>query len=106
MIDGKAFVEVLRNACKDISLALLQGGRKKSIALDEAHSHLQAAAIIIETLERERDAAVRDLAVIKFCAVCRNDDTKDKLPFACTSCGSGKQNWRWRGVCAENGGVE
>ena len=53
-------------------------------------------------VERERDAAMRDMAVIKFCAVCLHDGTKDHLPFACTSCGSGKQNWRWRGVCPEN----
>lgn len=60
----------------------------------------------LEQVKRERDAAVKDLAVIKFCALCRNDDTNDDLPFACTWCGSSKQNWQWRGPCAENGGVE
>jgi hypothetical protein len=68
----------------------------------DALAYIQRLEQELAAVKRERDAAVRDMAAIKVCALCRHDDTKDHLPFACTSCGIGKQNWRWRGVCSEN----
>lgn len=53
----------------------------------------------IQQLERERDAAVEDLKVYKFCTFCKHDkdnlDTNKSSPcFGCSS----KSNWQWRGV--------
>lgn len=74
--------------------------------LADAIAYIQRLESELEAVKRERDAAVQDMAVIKFCELCRDDDTRDHLPFACTFCGSGKTNWRWRGVCPENTEVQ
>ena len=53
-------------------------------------------------VERERDAAVADLAVIKFCALCKEDaNTREYGSDKCHAC-INKSEWEWRGVCAEN----
>lgn len=53
-------------------------------------------------VERERDAAVEDLSVSKFCALCEEDaNTQEYGSDRCHAC-LNKCNWRWRGVCAEN----
>lgn len=59
----------------------------------------------IEKLERERDAAVKDLAIIKFCHTCKFDKYSVDESDICYSCVN-KCYWEWRGLCEENGGAE
>lgn len=111
--EAKRIVESLRichslkdcRDCKFIDSEIDEAGCVENL-FHGAANLIESMAAELEQVKRERDAAVRDMAVIKFCAVCRHDDTKDELPLACTSCGSGKQNWRWRGLCKGNGGGE
>lgn len=56
------------------------------------------ALAYIQQLERERDAAVEELKVYKFCTACKHDkdnlDANESSPcFGCSS----KSNWQWRG---------
>lgn len=62
---------------------------------------IESLSAQLEQVTRERDAAINDLRIDKCCQFCVNDETKDKLPFACTSCGTKKSNWQWRGVEVE-----
>lgn len=57
----------------------------------------------LEQVKAERDTAIEDLRMERSCATCRDDNTKDHLPFRCASCGSRHSNWQWRG--AQEGGV-
>ena len=55
-------------------------------------------------VERERDAAVRDLQKISFCEDCKHLG-KSKKQNPCRECQENykeKPNWQWRGVCPEN----
>ena len=49
-------------------------------------------------LEHERDAAVQDLKVYKFCTACKHgkDDLDANKSSPCFGCHS-KSNWEWRG---------
>lgn len=58
----------------------------------------------IEKLERERDAAVKDVAIIKFCHACKHDKNSVDESDICWSCVN-KCYWEWRGV-QENGGID
>lgn len=57
------------------------------------------ALAYIQQLERERDAAVKELEVYKFCTACKHDnDNLDKNNNSpCFGCSS-KSNWQWRGA--------
>lgn len=56
-------------------------------------------------MKYERDAAVKDMAVIKFCHTCKWDKYSVDESDICYSCVN-KCYWEWRGLCAENGGIE
>lgn len=51
-------------------------------------------------VERERDAAVKDLSVAKSCKICKNY-AGVFVPNICMDCIE-CCNFEWRGVCAEN----
>ena len=68
------------------------------IAADGAMAGLRAT---LAEVTRERDAAVRDLALHDCCDSCKHS------PFGyekeiCMGCSSVDSAWDWRGVCAEN----
>lgn len=53
-------------------------------------------------VEKERDAALKDLKSIGECWYCKYDklNTKNHMPDICRRCCS-KNNFEWRGVCEE-----
>lgn len=59
----------------------------------------------LELVKRQRDAAVHDLNMACCCAVCVKGMDKDYISNDCVDC-DGSINFVWRGLCAENGGVE
>lgn len=86
--------------------------RPAEIELSNIVTKKKAKIIELESrlaqVERERDAAVADLAVIKFCALCKEDaNTQEYGSDKCHACFN-KSEWQWRGVCEENtkGGAE
>lgn len=69
----------------------------------------------LETVKRERDAAVRDIWLgcdtCKHKGACLSDDFCEDCEHAesdntpCCSCHN-LCEWEWRGLCKENGGIE
>ena len=61
--------------------------------------HTDALAYI-RSLERERAAAVADLAAIHVCSTCKHvpDDSIDYIQGVCFECCTTKCNYEWRGV--------
>lgn len=57
----------------------------------------------VKQLERERDAAIHDVAYAKRCRLCKHGQ-RGFIPRDCFSC-AGKSNFEWRGPCKENGGM-
>ena len=55
----------------------------------------------LETVKRERDAAVKD-AKHAGCVVCKYSDFE--WPKNCHDCEMGSR-WEWRGLCESNGGA-
>ena len=66
--------------------------------IDEAADLIESMYAELDRVTKERDAAVEDLRMERSCATCRDDNTKDHLPFRCASCGSKHCNWQWRGI--------
>lgn len=60
---------------------------------------LAQAQAMLETRTKERDAAVRDLEIHKFCHLCAEDAVADSEK--CYTC-SNKCYWQWRGVREES----
>lgn len=61
-------------------------------------NHILEAADAIERLQRERDAAVRDLRDECGCTFCRFGEYEmSELPRRCRDCFH-FENWEWRGV--------
>lgn len=58
----------------------------------------------VKQLERERDAAIHDVAYVKRCRLCKHGQ-RGFIPRVCFSC-AGKSNFEWRGPCEENGGSD
>ena len=58
----------------------------------------------VKQLERERDAAIHDVAYAKRCRLCKHGQ-RGFIPRVCFSC-AGKSNFEWRGPCEENGGSD
>lgn len=56
-------------------------------------------------MKRERDAAVKDMAVIKLCHTCKLDKNSVDESDICYSCVN-KCYWEWRGLCESNGGKD
>ena len=70
--------------------------------VSESLGRIQQLESQLAQVERERDAAVKDLAVIKFCALCEEDEnTQEYGSDRCHSCVN-KCNWKWRGVVCDN----
>lgn len=59
----------------------------------------------IAQVERERDAAVKVMRMVRLCENCKHID-KPCESYPCSSCSMDRErrkpNWEWRGVCAEN----
>lgn len=69
---------------------------------DNIVSYIQQLESRLAQVERERNAAVFDIAVCKLCRTCEEDATTSDYGSArCHACFN-KSNWQWRGVCAEN----
>ena len=51
----------------------------------------------IRQLEAERDAAVKDLGVVRDCKVCKNYDCR-ACDEPCKHCGIAQTCWEWRGL--------
>ena len=56
-------------------------------------------------VERERDAAVKSMRLVRLCENCKHVD-KPCESYPCSSCSMDRErrkpNWEWRGVCEEN----
>lgn len=66
---------------------------------------IESMAAELEQVKRERDAAVNDLAIHKFCHHCKHCKRiidKDSYCCLCTN----KDSWEWRRPCEENGGAD
>ena len=73
-------------------------------ALTEAERENARLKAELETVKRERDAALVDLKKRRDCKVCKYY-VRQAFEEPCVSCGFGQRNWEWRGLCAENGGT-
>lgn len=58
----------------------------------------------VKQLEKERDAAVADLATIHKCEPCKHRTSNSYISNECLDCVN-FCNFEWRGPCEENGGV-
>lgn len=56
----------------------------------------------VKTIQRERNAAIADLAKARNCNFCKHDDVYTSI---CDECKFGS-NFEWRGMCKESGGAE
>ena len=74
-------------------------------ALTEAERENARLKADLENVKRERDAAVKDMTVIKFCHTCKWDKYSVDESDICYSCVN-KCYWEWRGLCEANGGAE
>lgn len=67
-------------------------------------TYIQQLESRLAQVERERDAAVHDLAEDRICANCKHY-SESVFNEPCSSCvedAETKKNWQWRGVCPEN----
>ena len=94
--------------------------RRRIDALDEYATRLHAALTEaerenarlkaeLETVKRERDAAVRDMKYVVRCTSCKHRELTcvDEPCLTCANTAIGSDDaWEWRGLCAENGGAE
>ena len=74
-------------------------------ALTEAERENARLKAELETVKRERDAAVHDLNMSASCAVCIKGTDEDYICNDCMDC-DGSIGFVWRGLCKENGGIE
>lgn len=64
----------------------------------DAADQIERLSAELERVSLERDAAVRDLAINRSCATCKNE-----AGLKCAANGCAYDNeWQWRGVCEEN----
>ena len=81
--------------------------------VDESIARIQQLETRLAQVERERDAAVRDLEDDGDCYYCKRRDLAAQCDFrSCSDCGNEecpcfrcdriKNNFEWRGVCEEN----
>lgn len=79
-------------------------------ALTGAEREIARLTAELETVKRERDAAIRDMDVVPVCAICIHNEEKKALseqhdiPSQCINCVLDRHQFVWRGLCAENGG--
>lgn len=68
----------------------------------DALAYIQQLESCLAQVERERDAAVRDLNCIWKCEICKKFTRPvNKCPHY-RECGLSYKFWEWRGVCEEN----
>ena len=109
LIDGERYFLVSEGYCektKQLETSYSQVSKslcgKENATLEEILQEVDQVKSRLAQAERERDAAVEDLAVIKFCALCEEDEnTQEYGSDRCHSCVN-KCNWKWRGVVCEN----
>ena len=92
--------------CKECPYTADSEFRKTCFQLvaSDALAYIQQLESRLAQVERERDAAVRDLQKISFCEDCKHLG-KSKKRNPCRECQENykkKPNWQWRGVCEEN----
>lgn len=94
-------IEHLQKHVDDLHGALRERERQNAQLKDE-----------LETVMRERDAAIRDMDVVPVCAICIHNEEKKELaerhdiPSQCINCVFERHQFVWRGLCAENGGAK
>lgn len=108
--ERKEFLQKLRIAASEADDLLTSCDATDLLdGLEVARDFMFEAAAVIERLEsrlaqveRERDAAVRDLNCFWKCAICKKFTRPvDKCPHY-RECGLSYKFWQWRGVCPEN----
>lgn len=79
----------------------------------EANERIQHLESRLAQVERERDAAVRELRIAEDCYNCKHNYACKHDGYGyrkcsecgecpCSKCDSGESQYEWRGVCAEN----
>jgi len=71
---------------------------------EDALAYIQQLEAELEAVKRERDAAVSDLAHYAMCPACKHFDVRCPMKDDCLYGTKGR--FKWRGPCAENGGIE
>jgi hypothetical protein len=73
--------------------------------MKDALAYIQQLESRLAQVERERDAAVKVMRLVRLCENCKHCD-KPCESYPCSSCAMdrerSKPNWEWRGVCPEN----
>lgn len=73
--------------------------------VDDSLAYIQQLESRLAQVERERDAAVKVMHLVRTCENCKHCD-KPSESYPCSLCAMdrkrSKPNWEWRGVCAEN----
>lgn len=93
MPDGYVVIESIKQAFEVFAAMELPDEEQKCTISRESALALVAT---FEQVKRERDAAVEDLAIHKFCHFCAEDPIAEEAS-KCPSCVN-KCNWQWRGV--------
>lgn len=102
--EEKRVVEWLRSSS---ACAECIWGRDEDCSQHNTPCMIHSAAYLIENTARERDAAVYDLNIAKDCSTCRKLCSEDcHMDYEPCSAYTEGGEYDWRGVCAENGGVE
>lgn len=77
---------------------------KENATLEEVLQAASQVKVELETVKRERDAAVEDAAMGECCETCLYGDIP-VLQNPCMCCYE-HNLWKWRGVCPENTEVQ
>lgn len=88
--------------CKRISLDCFvcpyaPANNEAGTVFDCRGAMLEDLSEYIRQLEAERDAAVKDLGVVRDCKVCKNYDCR-ACDEPCKHCGIAQTCWEWRGL--------
>lgn len=67
------------------------------IVLDCMGAMLEDLSAYIQQLEAERDAAVKDLGIMRACEMCKNY-VRRACDEPCKDCWGGNPFWEWRGL--------
>ena len=67
---------------------------------NSAFAYIQQLESRLAQAERERDAAVHDLKLVRCCGTCVNNE--GGCTTECNIVSGVPSGWQWRGVCAEN----
>ena len=94
-------VKQLESTISQVSKALCG---KENATPDELLQAADQLKYRLAQVERERDAAVADLAERRNCADCKHyyESVFDEPCSSCVADEETKKSWQWRGVCPEN----